>query len=131
MLAAGLRSFSLNPTSIYLPDHPSKPTMDPSCAQGSSDLVHSKFEWRQEKVVLSFRSDGDKQVEFDIVPYLGRQVLKVPSLCFCNPIMDQKDLIALLKQQALKQGLHLTTVASSSNRESSKGCFFKLACNCF
>jgi hypothetical protein len=131
MSVAGLPSFSSSPTSIYLPDHPSKPIMDPSCAQGISDLVHSKFEWRQEKLVFSFRSDGNKPVEFDTVLYLGRQVLKTPSLSFRNPIMDQKDLIALLKQQALKQGLHLTTVASTSNSQSSKGCFFKLACNRF
>jgi hypothetical protein len=34
-------------------------------------------------------------------------------------------------QQALKQGVHLTAVASSANSEGYHGCNVKLACNCF
>jgi hypothetical protein len=83
-------------------------TMDPSCAKGISDLVQTKFEWKQEKLVFSLAIHGNKPVEFDVVPYLEREVLKVTSLSFCDPIMDQnKDLIALFKQQALKEGVHL------------------------
>jgi hypothetical protein len=110
------------------------PTMDPSSAQRISDHVNSKFDWKQDKLVFSLDIDGGNQVEFDVVPYLGRQGIKfskVTSLHFPNPSMDQKEMIALFKQQALKQGVHLTTVASSSNSESYKGCFFKLACSRF
>ncbi len=81
--------------------------------------------------MFSLGSDGDKQVQFDVVPYLGteaRQVLTFPN---SNSSIDQKEIIALFKEQASKQGVHLTTVASSSNSESSKGCFFQLACNRF
>jgi hypothetical protein len=77
--------------------------------------------------VLLLSTGGDKQVQSNVVPYLGtetRQVLTFPKSC-----MDQKEIIALFKEQASKQGVHLTTVASSSNSELSKGCFFKLACN--
>jgi hypothetical protein len=63
------------------------------------------------------------------VPYLGTEARQV--LTFPNSSIDQKEIIALLKEQASKQGVHLTTVASSSNSESSKGCFFKLTCNRF
>jgi hypothetical protein len=104
--------------------------MDPSCAQGISNHVNSKFRWRQDKLVLSLGTDGDKQVRFDVVPYIGTeagQVLTFPN----NFSINQKEIIALFKEQASKQGVHLTTVASSSNSESSKGGFFKLACNRF
>jgi hypothetical protein len=104
--------------------------MDPSCAKGISNHINSKSGWKQDKLVLSLGMDGDKQVQFDVVPYLGteaRQVLTFPN----NSSIDQTEIIALFKEQASKQGLHLTTVASSSNSESSKGCFFKLACNRF
>jgi hypothetical protein len=105
--------------------------MDPSCAQGISNHVNSKFGWKQDKLVLSLGTDGDKQVRFDVVSYLGteaRQVLTFPN----NSSIDQKQIIALFEEQASKQGVHLTTVASSSkNSEPSKGCFFKLACNRF
>jgi hypothetical protein len=80
--------------------------------------------------VLSLVRAGNKQVRFDDVPYLGteaRQVLTFPN----DSSMDQKEIIALCKEQASKQGVHLTTVASSSNSNSSKDCFFKLACNQF
>jgi hypothetical protein len=103
--------------------------MDPSCAKDISDHVNSKFGWKQDKLVLSLGPDGDEQVRFDVVPYLGteaKQVLTLP-----NSTIAQKEMIALFKEQASKQGVHLTTVASSSNSESSKGCFFKLACNRF
>jgi hypothetical protein len=45
--------------------------------------------------------------------------------------MDQKKMIALFKQQTLKQGVHLMTMASSSNSELYKGYFFKVICNKF
>jgi hypothetical protein len=44
------------------------------------------------------------------------------NLTFPNPNMEQKELISLLKQQASKQGVHLTTVASSANSEAHYGC---------
>ena len=103
--------------------------MDPSCAKGISDHVNSKFGWKQDKLVLSLGPDGDEQVRFDVVPYLGTEARQV--LTFPNTSINQKKIIALFKEQASKQGVHLTTVASSSNSESSKGCFFKLACNRF
>ncbi len=53
------------------------------------------------------------------------------NLTFPNPNMEQKELISLLKQQASKQGVHLTTVTSSANSEAHYGRFFKLACNRF
>jgi hypothetical protein len=115
---------NLSPTSS------SHPTVDPSCAQGISNHVHSKFGWKQDKLVPSLGTDSDKQVRFNVVPYLGtevRQVLTFPN----NSNTDQREIIALFKEQVSKQGVHLTTVASSSNSESSKGCFFKLACNRF
>ncbi len=104
--------------------------MDPSCAQRISDHVNSKFDWKQDKLVFSLDIDGGNQVEFDVVPYLGieaRQVLTFPN----NSSIDQKQIIALFKEQASKKGLHLTTVAISSNSEPSKSCFFKLVCNQF
>ncbi len=104
--------------------------MDPSCAKGISNLVNTKFRWKQEKLVFSLGIGGNEQVEFKVVPYLGREgVLKAASLTFPNTSMDQKEMIALFKEQASKQGVHLTTVVSSSNSELYKGCFFKLACN--
>jgi hypothetical protein len=112
------------------PKSSSHPTMDPSCAQGISNHVNSKFGWKQDKLVLSLGTDGNKEVQFDVVPYLGteaRQVLTFPN----NSSMNKKQIIALFKEQASKQGVHLTTVPSSSNSESSKGCFFKFACNQF
>jgi hypothetical protein len=66
-------------------------------------------------VFFGHRRSGDKQVDFNVVPYLGRkgrEVLKATSFTFPNPIMAQKEIIALFKQQALKQWVHLTTVAT-------------------
>jgi ABC-type uncharacterized transport system substrate-binding protein len=100
------------------PKSSSHPTMDPSCAQGISNHVNSKFGWKQDKLVLSLGTDGNKEVQFDVVPYLGteaRQVLTFPN----NSSMNKKQIIALFKEQASKQGVHLTTVPSSSNSESS------------
>ena len=105
--------------------------MDPSCAKNISDQVHSKFEWKQEKLVFCFAINGDEQVEFDIIPYLGAGVGKTTDLTFPNPNMEQKELIEVFKQQASKHWVHLTTVASSSNSETYYGRFFKLACNRF
>jgi hypothetical protein len=63
------------------------------------------------------------------VPYLGTEAKQI--LTFPNSNLEQKEMIALFKEQASKQGVHLTTVASSSNSDSSQGRFFKLACNRF
>jgi hypothetical protein len=90
--------------------------MDPSNAKSISDQVQSKFEWKQEKLVFSLPMDGDEDIEFDIVPYLGGDLMGA-NLTFPNPNMEQKELISLLKQQASKQGVRLTTVASSANSE--------------
>jgi hypothetical protein len=95
--------------------------MDPSNAKSISDQVQSKFEWKQEKLVFSLPMDGDEDIEFDIVPYLGGDLMGA-NLTFPNPNMEQKELISLLKQQASKQGVHLTTVASSANSEAHYGC---------
>jgi hypothetical protein len=73
--------------------------MDPSRAKSISHLVvHTKFEWKQEKLVLCLAIDGGEQVEFDIVPYLGRGVLKTINLTFPNPNMKQYKIIALFKK---------------------------------
>jgi hypothetical protein len=103
--------------------------MDPSCAKGISNHVNSKFRRKQDKLVLLLGTDGNKQVQFNVVPYLGTEARQV--LTFPNFSVDQKEIITLSKEQASKQGVHLTTVASSSNSEASKGCFFKPACNRF
>ncbi len=82
-----------------MPTSSSHPTMDPSCDQGISNHVNSKFKWKQNKLVLSLDTDGNKQVRFDVVPYLGieaRQVLTFPN----NSSIDQKQIIALFKEQA-------------------------------
>jgi hypothetical protein len=84
------------------PTSGSHPTMDPSCAQGISNHVNSKFRWRQDKLVLSLGTDGDKQVRFDVVPYIGTeagQVLTFPN----NFSINQKEIIALFNEQASKQ----------------------------
>jgi hypothetical protein len=106
-------------------------TMEPSCANNINDLVQAKFGWKQEKLVFCLPIDGDEQVDFDIVPYLGRGVGKGTNLTFPNSNLEQKDIIALFKQQALKQGVRLTTVASSANSHAHYGRFFRLACNRF
>jgi hypothetical protein len=98
---------------ILSPTLSSHPTVDPSCAKGISDHVNSKFGWKQDKLVLSLGTDGDKQVIFDVVPYLATEARQV--LTFPNSSMDPKEIIALFKVQASKQGVHLTTMASSSN----------------
>jgi hypothetical protein len=49
----------------------SHPTMDPSCAKGISDLVNTKFGWKQDKLVFSLGIDSNKQIEFNVVPCLG------------------------------------------------------------
>jgi hypothetical protein len=64
--------------------------MDPSCAKSISNLVYTKFEWKQEKLVFCLAINSDKQVELDIVPYLGQEVLKATNLTFPNPSMKQK-----------------------------------------
>jgi hypothetical protein len=103
--------------------------MGPFCAKGISNHVNSKFGWKQDKLVLSLGTDGNKQVQFNVVPYFGTEARQV--LIFPNYSMDQNEIIALFKEQASRQGIHLTTVASSSNSEPSEGCFFKLTCNRF
>ena len=75
--------------------------MDPSCAKGISDHVNSKFGWKQDKLVLSLGTDGDKQVQFDLVPYLGTEARQV--LTFPNSSINQKEIIALFKEQASKE----------------------------
>jgi hypothetical protein len=61
--------------------------MDPSCAKGISNYVNSKFRWKQDKLVLLLGTDGNKQVQFGIVPYyLGTEARQV--LTFPNSSMD-------------------------------------------
>jgi hypothetical protein len=52
LVAAGLRSTGiLGMTSFFRSS--SHLTMDPSCANNISDLVQSKFEWKQDKLVAN------------------------------------------------------------------------------
>jgi hypothetical protein len=52
--------------------------MDPSYAKGISDLAHSKFEWKQEKLEFPLAIDGSVQVEFDSASFHG--VIKATNL---------------------------------------------------
>jgi hypothetical protein len=83
--------------------------MDPSCAKGICDLVHSKFEWKQEKLEFCLTINGNEQVA-----YHGA-VIKATNSTFPSPYMKQKETIALFKHQALKQGVHLMIMASHAN----------------
>ncbi len=51
--------------------------MDHYCAKSISDHVNTNFGWKRDKSVFSLGFDGGNQVEFDVVPYLGRQGRKV------------------------------------------------------
>jgi hypothetical protein len=77
-------------------------TMNPSCANNISDLVQRKFGWKQEKLAFCLPIDGNKQIDFDFVPYLGRGAGKVTNLTFPNSNLKQKDIIALFEQRASK-----------------------------
>jgi hypothetical protein len=58
--------------------------MNPSCAKSISDQVHSKIEWKQEKLVFCLPIDGEEDIEFDIVSYLGGDLMGA-NLTFSSP----------------------------------------------
>jgi hypothetical protein len=84
--------------------------------------------WRQESLVFTIQ-DGTDEYKLDVIPYLGDGPKATKQLTFPHPRhLEQSDLIALLKDQALQQGVRLVTNDSSSNPDAANGRHFRLVC---
>jgi hypothetical protein len=84
--------------------------------------------WRQESLVFTLQ-DGTDEYTFDVIPYLGDGPNASKELMFPHPKnLKQSDIISLMKEQALQQGVRLVTAGSSANPDSEKGCHFRLVC---
>jgi hypothetical protein len=67
------------------------------------------------------------RLKFDVIPYLREGLKCNEILLFANPVdIEQKLLIVDFKQQASAQGIHLTTLKSSSNPDNASGRHFTL-----
>jgi hypothetical protein len=86
---------------------------------------HEKWDTNNE---LVFEIENDKK--FDLIPYLGEGSNSTKTLS-SFPIlvdMDQKELKVCFKQQLAAQGIHLTTIQSSTKQDCPKGHHFTLGC---
>ena len=98
--------------------------MEPLCVDKIDNIVEEQQKWDTNELLFEIEND-----KFDLIPYLGEGFQSTETLSFAIPVqMDQKELIVVLKQQSAAQGIHLTTVKSSSNHDSAHGCHFTLGC---
>jgi hypothetical protein len=84
--------------------------------------------WRQESLVFTIQDCTD-EYKFDVIPYLGDGPKATKQLTFPHPRhLEQSDIIVLMKEQALQQGVRLVTNESSANPDSANCRHFSLVC---
>ncbi len=100
--------------------------MEPLSVARFESVVKEHEKWDTNELIFELKNDK----KFDVIPYLGEGPKAAETLSFDNPVgMQQKELIIDFKRQAASQGIHLTTIKSSTNEDSASGRHFTLGCH--
>ena len=100
--------------------------MEPEDIKNIEEAIEKDTQWMQKELVFKI----EEARSIDVVPFLSEGCQSSETLSFPNPpLLTQKELIAVFKRQAARQGVHLTQSASSSNLHSRGSRFFWLVCD--